>query len=79
MNTNVLKKGYRNAWIITLGSLIFIVAATVFVMRMHLPEPEVTWDMGGKPFVPSSSQYGEGYHEPEGTQPWTQSQKRTRP
>ncbi len=79
MDADRLRKGYRNAWIITLLSLVFIVAATALTLWLHTPEPAVTWDMGGKSFVPAASQYGEGYHQEAGEQPWTRNRREATP
>ncbi|MBM4386219.1 MAG: hypothetical protein FJ088_00680 [Deltaproteobacteria bacterium] len=56
------KKSYRNAWMLVILSLFFIVSFFLFTLRLNEPGREKRWDMGSEPFVPASSIYGEGYN-----------------
>lgn len=59
-----LRKSFRNAWMLIILSLVFIVSFFLFTLRLNEPGREARWDMGGESFVPASSVYGEGYYLP---------------
>jgi hypothetical protein len=63
-----LKKGYRQAWLLTGLAVLFIVGFFYFTWR-SIPNRVGEWDMGGTPFVPASSVYAEGYHLPANQKP----------
>ena len=64
MDDSELKRGFRNAWVLTLVAAIFVAAFALFVWKMNTPAEPVTWRMGGTPFVPSSSIAADGYDKP---------------
>lgn len=64
MEERGLKRAFLNGWVLTLVSLIFIVVFAFFVFVTNEPNPEVRWDMGGKPFVPASAAEADGYFAP---------------
>jgi hypothetical protein len=57
-----LKRAYRNAWILLLIVALFTVLFFLFTVDANRDHPDVTWDMGGVPFVPASSVYANGYY-----------------
>lgn len=59
-----LRRGYRNAWLLAALSVLFVAAFAYFTIAINTPEPEVKWDMGGKPFVPASGPEASGYFAP---------------
>lgn len=63
-NDAKLKKAYRNGWILLLLAILLSVILFNFAVLTNLPGQAPTWDMGGKPFVPASSPYANGYYEP---------------
>ena len=60
MDGRGLKKAYRNGWILVLAALVFVVLVFAYALRTNEPAQPPTWNMGGKPFVPASSTYGNG-------------------
>lgn len=64
MSTENLKTAYRNAWLLWLGAVIFIVGFFVFVLYFAYNAPRPDWEMGAEKFVPAQSDYGEGYYAP---------------
>ena len=59
-----LKTAYRNAWILWLAAVLFIIGFFGFVLFVAHDAPRHGWHMGGKKFVPAQSDYGEGYYAP---------------
>jgi hypothetical protein len=59
-----LAKAYRRAWILVLVGLAYSLGFTLLALGSNLPERAPTWDMGGKPFVPASSPFANGYPLP---------------
>jgi hypothetical protein len=57
-----LRRGFRNAWILTLLGALYVVAFFYLAWTRNTPPHPEAWDMGGKPFVPASSPYAEGYY-----------------
>lgn len=57
-----LKRGFRNAWILTLLGVVYVVAFFYLAWTKNSPGHPRTWQMGGTPFVPASSPYAEGYY-----------------
>lgn len=57
-----LTRGHINAWILTLLGAVYVVAFIYLAWTRNAVEPPQDWDMGGKPFVPASSPYAEGYY-----------------
>jgi hypothetical protein len=70
MDDKELKRGYRNAWILTLLGAVYIVLFCALAAATSLPEPEVLWNMGGTGFVPASSTEAEGYYLPVTEPDW---------
>ncbi|RJO64533.1 MAG: hypothetical protein C4523_18125 [Myxococcales bacterium] len=64
MENGVLKRAYRNSYLLTALALLFVVAFWLFTRLANTPPTPVVWDMGGTPFVPASSVQAEGYHQP---------------
>jgi hypothetical protein len=64
MDDMELKRGFRNAWVLTLVAAVFLVVFLLFTVKMNTPDPAVTWKMGGTPFVPASAMSADGYHKP---------------
>ena len=64
MDDNELKKGFRNAWILAVIAAVFVVVFFLFTVKMNTPAVEVTWKMGGTPFVPASAMSADGYYKP---------------
>jgi len=67
MDDTKLKRAYRNGWFLLMLAILVSVILFNFVVLTNLPGKEPTWDMGGKPFVPASSPYANGYYEPPAT------------
>lgn len=63
MDDKTMRKGYRNAWILTGISLVFILVFFLFTLRTNSPDRPVHFDMGGTPFVPARGVHSEGYAE----------------
>jgi hypothetical protein len=59
-----LAQAYRRAWILVLVGLAYSLGFTLLALGSNLPEKPPTWDMGGKPFVPGSSPFANGYPLP---------------
>jgi hypothetical protein len=70
MQERDLKRGIRNAWILTLLGVVYIVLFNLLARATNVPEPEVKWRLGGEAFVPASSPYAEGYHLPVVDNEW---------
>ena len=64
MDDTKLRRGVRNAWLLTLAAVIFVVGFFLFTVKMNTPAKPEAWDMGGTPFVPASHPAAEGYYEP---------------
>jgi hypothetical protein len=64
MSTENLKAAYRNAWLLWLGAVAFIVGFFAFVLYFAYSAPRPDWKMGAEKFVPAQSDYGEGYYAP---------------
>ena len=64
MDERGLKKAYRNGWLLVLAALAFVVLVVAYALKTNEPAPTPSWNMGGKPFVPASSTYGNGYWSP---------------
>jgi len=64
MDDGELKRGLRNAWILTLVAVVFVVVFFVFTLRANRPATPESWEMGGTPFVPASHPAAEGYYRP---------------
>ena len=64
MTDEELKKSYRNSWILVILAAAFVVGFFAFVLFTAYGAPKSDWDMGAVKFVPSSSDYGEGYYVP---------------
>ena len=64
-----LRRGYRNAWILTGLGILYIVAYLALAFWTNQPEKAPTWDMDGTPFVPASSVEAEGYYYTTGGNP----------
>ena len=62
MTDDKIKKGFRNAWILVVAALIFILVSFLFVWKTNENQKEPSWRMGDVPFVPASSHYGNGYY-----------------
>jgi hypothetical protein len=61
MDDKTLKKAYRNAWLLTGLSLLFIAGFFLLTVKSNRPAKPVTWDMNGTPFVPAAGVEAEGY------------------
>ena len=59
-----LQTAYRNAWLLWLAAVVFIVGFLGFVLLLAYNAPGHGWEMGAKNFVPAQSDYGEGYYLP---------------
>ncbi len=70
MTDNDLKRGYRNAWILTLLGVVYIFLFLAFATATNMPGSEVRWNMGGTGFVPASSAEAEGYYLPVTEPAW---------
>ena len=57
-----LRKGYRNAWILTALGIVYIVVFLLLALWTNRPEAPPAWDMDGTPFVPASAVEAEGYY-----------------
>jgi hypothetical protein len=64
-----LEKGYRNAWILVVLGILYIVGHVALAMWTNRPEQPPAWDMDGTPFVPASSVEAEGYFHTTGGNP----------
>jgi len=70
MDDKTIKRGYRNAWILTGLSLLYICGFYYMTMTANRNPKPTPWDMGGVPFVPASGVEAEGYaksYVPAGT------------
>jgi uncharacterized membrane protein len=63
MDDKMLRRGFRNAWILTGISLVFILVFFLFTVKTNTPDRPVHFDMGGTPFVPARGVHSEGYAE----------------
>ena len=63
MDDQTIRKGYRNAWILTGISLAFIAGFFLLTWKTNSPDRPVRFDMGGTPFVPARGVHSEGYAE----------------
>ena len=71
MQEQVLKRGYRNAWILALLGVVYIVLSFALATSTSPPGmDEVEWNMGGTEFVPASSAEAEGYYLPVTEPDW---------
>jgi hypothetical protein len=70
MEEKTLRRGYRNAWILTLLAIGYIVLALLLATATNRPGAPVEWDMGGEAFVPASSPKAEGYYLPVTDPEW---------
>ena len=64
MDDKELERAFRNGWVLTAISLVFVVVFCWLVFVTNMSDPEVEWDMGGEPFVPASHEMAEGYYLP---------------
>jgi hypothetical protein len=64
MDEQTLRKGYRNAWILTLALILLVAVWTWFTIATNSTEVPPGWSQGGRPFVPGESAYGLGYSTP---------------
>lgn len=64
MDEKELKKGYRNAWILTLLLILLVAGWTWFSLLTNSDEVAPHWVQGGRAFVPGESAYGLGYKTP---------------
>jgi hypothetical protein len=64
MEPEALKKAFRNGWILVAVATLFFVAFFAFTLAAAKDAPKPGWDMGGVPFVPASSTYGNDYYTP---------------
>lgn len=64
MDEKELKRGYRNAWILTLLLILLVAGWTWFTMVTNADEVPPHWAQGGRDFVPGESAYGMGYQTP---------------
>jgi hypothetical protein len=71
ISSTELKTGYRRAWLLTGFAAIFIVSMLLFVFLLIQSDQPDQWNMGGKSFVPASSEYGQGYYD-SGDAKWEQ-------
>lgn len=71
MDDKQLKRGYRNAWFLTLLGVVYIVIFYALATSTSPPgEDNVEWNMGGTDFVPASSAEAEGYYLPVTEPEW---------
>ena len=71
MGDGELKRGYRNAWILTLLGAVYIVLFFMLATATSPPgQDQVDWNMGGRDFVPASSNEAEGYYLPVTEPDW---------
>ena len=69
-----MKRAYRRAWGLALLGMIWICLHFAISFFSNNPEPKVSWNMGGVPFVPASSIEADGWPvNPEPT--WPQKEK----
>jgi hypothetical protein len=61
MDEKTIRRGYRNAWILTGISLAFVLGFFLFTLKTNWPDRPVHFDMGGTPFVPARGVHSEGY------------------
>jgi hypothetical protein len=71
-----LRKGYRNAWVLTGLGILYIVVYLLLALWTNLPEKAPGWDMDGTPFVPASAVEAEGYYHTTGGNPVRGGEKR---
>lgn len=64
MDNASLHKAFRNAWILVALAAVFVLLVAFFAFRTNEPSHEPQWDMGGKSFVPASSNHADGYYSP---------------
>lgn len=79
MQEKDLRFGYRNAWLLTLLGVVYIVVFYALATATNLPAPEVQWNMGGTGFVPASSPEAEGYYLPVTEPDWLEFGKKEEP
>jgi hypothetical protein len=70
MEEKALKRGYRNAWILTLLGAAYVVLFFLLATATNLPGHPVEWNMDGEAFVPASSHHAEGYYQPVTDPEW---------
>jgi hypothetical protein len=79
MEERALKRGYRNAWILTLLGAIYVVLFFLLATATNRPGAPVEWNMGGEAFVPASSVHTEGYYLPVTDPEWLEFGKESKP
>ena len=79
MEEKTLKRGYRNAWILTLLGAVYVVLFYLLATTTNLPGAPAEWDMRGTPFVPASSHEAEGYYQPVIDPDWLEFGKEATP
>jgi hypothetical protein len=79
MEERVLKRAYRNAWILTLLGAVYVVLFFLLATATNRPGTPVEWDMGGEALVPASSHYADGYYLPVTDAAWLEFGKESAP
>jgi hypothetical protein len=62
MDPESLKKAFRNGWILVALATAFVIGFFAFTLAVGKDAPKPDWEMGGVPFVPASSDYGNNYY-----------------
>jgi hypothetical protein len=71
MNDKEIKRGYRNAWFLTLLGVVYIVLFYALATSTSPPGADrVEWNMGGTGFIPASTPEAEGYYLPVTDPDW---------
>lgn len=55
------KRAFQRAWLLVAVAVIYCVAFWLLAIETNTPEPKPEWDMDGRPFVPASSSFADGY------------------
>jgi hypothetical protein len=55
---------FKRAWLLVLLGLAYALGMVSLAIGANTPEKASTWDMDGKPIVPASSPFADGYPLP---------------
>ena len=61
MDAQELKKAFRRGWLLVFLGIVYSMGFWLLAIETNMPEEPPVWDMDGKPFVPASSPYADGY------------------
>jgi len=64
MDAQDLRNAFRRSWFLAFLGIVYCLLFFILAVAFNMPEPIPQWDMDGKPFVPASSPFADGYPVP---------------